>query len=117
MINQKVAVKILENFGIVSEVANTGREAMHLLETRTYDLVLMDIQMPEMDGYEATAEIRKATGGTINPHIPIIAMTANAMKGDQEKCLRCGMNDYVAKPVDPPILLAKLKKWLPCLEN
>jgi CheY-like chemotaxis protein len=92
-------------------VAN-GREAVEALRQEQYDLVLMDCQMPEMDGYEATRSIRDASAGVLNPGIPIVAVTAGAMAGDREECLRAGMDDYVGKPVDPAQLSRVLDKWL-----
>ena len=97
-VNQKLAVRILEKHGHTVVVAGNGREALSALERESFDLVLMDVQMPEMDGLEATIAIRekeKITGA----HIPIIAMTAHAMKGDRERCLDAGMDGYVAKPI------------------
>ena len=97
-INQRLAVRLLEKRGYFVHVSGTGKEALRELERETYDLVLMDIQMPEMNGFEATVAIRekeKHTGG----HIPIIAMTANALKGDEEACLAAGMDGYVSKPI------------------
>jgi two-component system sensor histidine kinase/response regulator len=112
IINQKVATKILEKFGFKSDLASNGFEAIQMLASTRYDLVLMDVQMPVMDGYEATAHIRNHSSN-VRPHdIPIIAMTANAMKGDEEKCLQAGMNDYLSKPIDSQKLLTKLKQWL-----
>ncbi len=98
LVNQKLAVGLLEKHGHTVVVANDGREAVAALETRNFDLVLMDVQMPEMDGFEATAAIRAREQQT-GTHIPIIAMTAHAMKGDRERCLEAGMDDYVAKPI------------------
>jgi CheY-like chemotaxis protein len=100
LVNQRVAVGLLEGHGHEVVVANNGREAIELLAQQSFDGVLMDVQMPEMDGFRATQEIRKKeqqTGG----HIPIIAMTASAMKGDRERCLEAGMDGYLAKPIDP----------------
>ncbi len=111
LINQQVALKMLENFGYRTRTAETGKEALALLEEQDFDLVLMDIQMPEMDGYEATRHIRAAACGEAKQHVPIVAMTANAMKGDRENCLKAGMNDYIAKPVDPEDLRKKLDRW------
>jgi PAS domain S-box-containing protein len=105
-VNQKVALIHLRKFGFSVDVAENGREAVEAVQKRRYDLVLMDIQMPEMDGLEATRTIRGA-----GSDIPIIAMTANAMKGDREKCLEAGMNDYLSKPVNPKELLAKIEYW------
>jgi signal transduction histidine kinase/DNA-binding response OmpR family regulator len=107
-VNQKVALIHLRKFGYVADVANNGLEALAAVKKRHYDLVLMDVQMPEMDGHEATRAIR-STGH----RMPIIAMTANAMKGDREKCLASGMNDYISKPVDPKLLLEKINQWAP----
>ncbi|MCJ8321209.1 MAG: PAS domain S-box protein [Colwellia sp.] len=115
-INQMVALGILEKYGLSADVAANGLEAIKALETAEsgdlYTLILMDCQMPEMDGYQATKEIRLGTAGEINKNIPIIAMTANAMQGDKDKCLNSGMNDYLTKPIEPELLLEKLKTWL-----
>ncbi len=105
-VNQKVALIHLRKFGFSADVANNGREAVEVIEKERFDLVLMDIQMPEMDGYDATRAIRAKGFDT-----PIIAMTANAMKGDREKCIDVGMDDYITKPVKPAILLEKIEKW------
>ena len=119
VVNQKVAVRILERQGHKVEVAENGKEALKLLEARTFDVVLMDVQMPEMNGFEATACIRsleKTTGA----HLPIIAMTANAMKGDRERCLAEGMDGYISKPIKIPELLEALQTLTsppPSLEN
>jgi PAS domain S-box-containing protein len=110
-VNQKVAVKILEKLGYRVELAENGREALAACARRRYDAVLMDGQMPGMDGYEATRRIREreTRGGR---RVPIIAMTASAMKGDREKCLEAGMDDYVSKPVTPEGLEAVLRRWV-----
>ncbi len=108
-INQKLAVRVLQKQGHTSVVANNGREALELWEQQPFDAILMDVMMPEMDGMVATGEIRareKATG----KHIPIIAITANAMVGDREKCLAAGMDEYISKPVDVAALHAALDK-------
>ena len=109
-INQMVAIKMLEEQGHSVFLAEDGREAVKLFEEGDFDVILMDVQMPEIDGYQATRAIRdsKRTGGA---HIPIIAMTANAMKGDREKCLEAGMNDYIAKPVRAEELSSVLGKF------
>jgi len=116
-INQQVALGILEQLGLTADIANNGIEALsHLKEnskSSPYDLLLMDCQMPEMDGYETSREIRDSASGEIYKDIPIIAMTANAMQGDKEKCIKAGMNDYMAKPIDVDILVEKLLTWLP----
>jgi len=92
-------VRTLEKRGHTVIVANNGKEALGLLESKPFDLVLMDVQMPEMGGFEATAAIRKKEKGT-KTHLPIIAMTAHAMKGDRERCLHAGMDGYVPKPIN-----------------
>ena len=111
LVNQKVALKILSNLGYSAQVVGNGREALELLRKKHFDLVLMDVQMPEMDGLEAARRIRQDGSGVLNPEVPILAMTANVMKGDKEKCLKAGMNDYIAKPVKPGQLQEKLDKW------
>jgi two-component system sensor histidine kinase/response regulator len=93
-------------------VANNGREALAILEEEEFDLVLMDVQMPEMDGFEATAAIREREEAT-GRHIPIIAMTALAMKGDDKRCLQAGMDGYVAKPIQARSLFALIESPLP----
>ncbi|MCX6984552.1 MAG: response regulator, partial [Lentisphaerae bacterium] len=100
-INQKVAIAILSKMSIKPDIAPNGAEAVRILEGKTYDLILMDIQMPVMDGIEATKIIRDKNSKVINHAVPIIAMTAHALKGDREKCIAAGMNDYVSKPVKP----------------
>ena len=106
IVNQKVASKLLEKFGCRVDVAANGEEAVRMAEDLPYALILMDCQMPEMDGYEATAAIRKMEKDT-----PIIALTANAMEGDREKCLAAGMDDYLPKPINPEALNEMLDKW------
>ena len=112
-INQMVAQKMLEKVGLKPKLANNGLEAMQLLNEQTFDLVLMDCQMPEMDGFDATREIRKlAIKATNQNSIPIVAMTANVMSGDRERCLDVGMDDYIGKPVQRDQLESVLRKWL-----
>ena len=110
--SRKVAIGILKKLGYQADTVANGLEAVRLLETAPYDLVFMDVQMPEMDGLEATQVIRrreKKSGG----HIPIVAMTAYALKGDNVRCLQAGMDDYIPKPIVPQAVAAKLEKWLP----
>jgi len=110
--NQEVAMITLKKLGYRADLASNGIEAIRLLSERHYSLVLMDCQMPEMDGFEATEGIRSGRSKVLNPAVPIIAMTANAMQGDRERCIAAGMNDYIAKPVQPHELLEKLSQWL-----
>lgn len=111
--NQQVALGILKKLGLSADAVANGREAIMSLQTLPYDLVLMDVQMPEMDGLEATKQIRNPQSSILNRNIPIIAMTAHAMQGDKDRCLAVGMNDYVTKPISPRILAETLEKWLP----
>jgi len=108
-INQRVAVKILEKKSYKIDVVETGAAALQALEANKYNLVLMDVQMPEMDGFTATQKIRESDNHFKD--IPIIAMTANAMKGDEEKCIAAGMDDYIAKPFKPQELYEVIGKW------
>ncbi|HTF89259.1 MAG TPA: response regulator [Planctomycetota bacterium] len=105
--NQKVAIGLLRKMGFTCDVAADGLEVLRALEVHRYDLILMDCQMPELDGYETTRRLRQ-----IGMRIPIIAMTANAMTGDRERCLEAGMDDFVTKPVSPASLEAALQRWL-----
>ncbi len=109
-VNQKVACKMLEKLGYRVDVASNGQEAVAAHERMRYPLIFMDCQMPEVDGFKATALIRKMEGKSA--HTPIVAMTANAMQGDRERCLEAGMDDYVAKPVRPKDLQTVLDTWL-----
>ena len=112
-INQMVAQKMLEKVGLKPTLANNGVEALKQLNERSFDLVLMDCQMPEMDGFDATREIRKLDIMALNQRpLPIVAMTANVMSGDRERCLDVGMDDYIGKPVQRDQLTSVLKKWL-----
>jgi CheY-like chemotaxis protein len=109
-INQQVAQEILEQAGLVVEIANNGREAVEMAQKKQYDVILMDIQMPEMGGFEATEKIRNLDSDVRD--IPILAMTAHAMAGDREKSLEGGMNDHVTKPIDPDELFSALVKFI-----
>ncbi|MBL4620973.1 MAG: response regulator [Immundisolibacteraceae bacterium] len=111
--NQMVAKGMLQRFGIDVEVAGNGAEAVSTLKQFPFDLVLMDCQMPVMDGYEATSTIRCPESGVLDPEVPIIALTANAMSDDRQHCIDAGMNDYITKPIDPSTLLKRLERWLP----
>ncbi|MDH3839150.1 MAG: response regulator [Desulfobacteraceae bacterium] len=137
--NQKVALHILKKFGYRADAAGNGQEVLQALEKIPYDIVLMDIQMPLMDGYTATRRIRELehkaqqvklnkndskdlSGSEIQPlarsgRIPIIAMTAHAMKGDREKCIAAGMDDYTPKPINPDELFEKIEKWTRAEQN
>ncbi|MBU1023585.1 response regulator, partial [bacterium] len=114
--NQKVATTLLTKLGFKVDAVENGVECINILSKQNYDVVLMDCQMPEMDGYETTRHIRGKDSTVLNHDIPIIAMTANAMQGDREKCINAGMDDYVPKPINPGDLKKALKKWLeqPC---
>jgi CheY-like chemotaxis protein len=111
-VNQRLVVRLLEKYGHKTLVASTGREALAALEYQPVDLVLMDVQMPEMDGLQATAIIRERERVT-GEHVPIIALTAYAMKGDHERCLAAGMDSYVAKPLNVQNLFAAIARVLP----
>ena len=110
-VNQLVAVKILEKLGYRADLAANGAEAVEALTRIPYQIVFMDCQMPVKDGYEASAEIRMKKDSIKNPDVVIIAMTANALKGDREKCIQAGMDDYITKPVTPKTISEVLDKW------
>jgi CheY-like chemotaxis protein len=112
LVNQKVAVRTLELLGCHAEVAENGALALEALAQREFDAVLMDCQMPVLDGFDATRQIRELERAG-KPRTPIIAVTANAMEGDRERCLSAGMDDYLAKPVTMAALDEALRKWLP----
>jgi CheY-like chemotaxis protein len=109
-VNQTVITRMLQKLGHRVDVAANGLEAVSALRRVAYDLVFMDCQMPEMDGFGATRSIRAGEAGTPR-HIPIVALTANAMQGDREQCLAAGMDDYIAKPVTKQTLAAALERW------
>jgi len=109
LINQELMLELLSDEGVITSIANNGLEALELIKNKSFDTVLMDMQMPEMDGITATREIRKQKQFK---KLPIIALTANAMKGDREKVIEAGMNDYITKPIDVNELFSILKKWL-----
>lgn len=115
-INTEVALLSLEALGIFADVAGNGLEAIKALIQRQsiepYQIILMDCQMPDMDGYEATKKIRQGAAGKVFSDIPIIAMTANTLKGDREKCINAGMNDYIPKPIDPDFMEDSIRRWL-----
>jgi CheY-like chemotaxis protein len=106
-VNRKVATRLLAKLQLQVDIAVNGLEAVQKATAVAYDLILMDCQMPEMDGYEATRTLRQYGVQT-----PIIALTANALEGDREKCLACGMNDYLSKPIQADKLRLTLAKWL-----
>ncbi|MEL6824393.1 MAG: response regulator, partial [Calditrichota bacterium] len=107
------ACRILQKLGLQVDIANDGFEAIEASKEQAYDLILMDVQMPNMDGLNATRAIRNPEIGAVNPDIPIIALTANAMKGDREKCLEAGMNDFVSKPFKKEQIIEILEKYTP----
>ena len=109
--NQQVALSILEKLGFGADLASNGIEALRAMEKTRYDVVLMDVQMPVMDGFEATRLVRSGKTDVPDPRIPIIAMTAHAMKGDRDLCLEAGMDDYLSKPISPQALADVLEKW------
>ncbi|MGE0084538.1 MAG: PAS domain S-box protein [Desulfococcaceae bacterium] len=108
LFNQQVALAVLRKFGLRADIANNGKEAVEILEKKPYNLVLMDIEMPEMDGLEAVKIIRNSSSE--NRNVPVIAMTAHAMKGTRERCMETGMNDYISKPVNPDELFAAIMR-------
>ena len=109
--NQLLARKVFAKWDCSIDFANNGKLAIAKLSEQEYDLVLMDLQMPEMDGYQATKYIRKELTGAVSD-IPIIAITANALSGESEKCISIGMNDYISKPFDQQELYGKIIKSL-----
>lgn len=115
-VNQMVALSVLKNMGLTADVASNGYDALAALNSATnadrYAVIIMDCQMPEMDGYETASKIKAGEAGEVAQKIPIIAMTANAMQGDKQKCLDAGMDDYMTKPIDKAAILNKLLKWI-----
>jgi two-component system sensor histidine kinase/response regulator len=100
LVNLKVATRVLQRLGVEVVCVGNGREALNALRREEFDVVLMDCRMPEMDGYEATRQLRQSQGVYKNPHIQVIALTAHAMEADRDKCIAAGMNDYLSKPID-----------------
>jgi len=115
LVNQAVAVRMLEKCGFAAHLAGNGRKALEAMSERAYAAVLMDCQMPELDGYDTTREIRRREEG--GPRIPIIAMTAHAMKGERERCLAAGMDDYLTKPLRKQTLKDVLARWVPAADT
>jgi len=111
LVNQKLALILLDKMGYRVDAVVNGKEALKALEKVPYDMVFMDVQMPEMDGYQATKAIRNPHSRVRNHHVPIIAMTANAMKGDRERCIEVGMDDYIPKPIKPENLQKAIMKF------
>jgi signal transduction histidine kinase/CheY-like chemotaxis protein len=111
LVNQRVASRLLEKLGCVIRLAQDGKEALDILEQDSFDVVLMDCQMPRLDGFEATRALREHEEATGSARIPVIALTAAAMKGDRERCLEAGMDDYVSKPIKTGHLAAALERW------
>ena len=112
IVNQRVARAMLRKIGLRADIVDNGQEVIHLLQSIRYDLILMDCQMPDIDGFEATRLIRKGISGVLNPSVPIIAMTASTMQGDRERCINAGMSDFIAKPVQMGELMNVLARWL-----
>jgi CheY-like chemotaxis protein len=111
-VNRKVALKIIEKIGFETDAVINGVEALHALESRPYDMVFMDCQMPELDGYDTTRVIRDPASAVLDHEIPVIAMTANAVKGDRGVCFEAGMDDYLAKPINLQALTDMIAKWV-----
>ncbi|MDH5179311.1 MAG: response regulator [Gammaproteobacteria bacterium] len=116
IVNQKVTAAMLRHFGIIADVAENGQIAMAMLQEKKYDIILMDCQMPVLNGFDATRAIRKLENAGTNKDVPVLAMTANASPDAMSMCFDSGMNDIIAKPVELDVLSEKLHKWL-CVEN
>jgi CheY-like chemotaxis protein len=110
-VNQQVALRMIQRLGFQARMVANGRQALEKLAHTSFDIILMDCQMPEMDGYTATREIRRREGSA--HHTTIVGLTAHALNGDREECLKSGMDDYVSKPVSLEDLAAILEKWIP----
>jgi CheY-like chemotaxis protein/HPt (histidine-containing phosphotransfer) domain-containing protein len=113
VVNQQLVLAMLSRAGFVAEVAADGQQALELLRAQPFDVVLMDLQMPVMDGLQATREIRRRGSGVLDPAIPVIAVTANAFAEDRARSFESGMNDFLTKPLDPRRLLEALARWAP----
>ncbi|MBL8485442.1 MAG: response regulator, partial [Rhodocyclaceae bacterium] len=112
-VNQKFALAVLGKWGHSVVVADTGRAAVDLYAREPFDIVLMDVHMPELSGFEATAELRNLEAQGVRTRTPVIALTASAMQGDRERCIAAGMDDYLSKPLKPQELREKLAYWCP----
>ncbi|MEZ6016655.1 MAG: response regulator [Planctomycetota bacterium] len=113
LVNQRVAQKLLERSGVAVVIASDGREALAALETSRFDVVLMDCEMPVLDGFEATRELRARERRAGSSRTPVIALTASCLPEERLRCFECGMDDFLAKPASTEVLLAKLRQWLP----
>jgi CheY-like chemotaxis protein len=116
-INQKLILILIHKAGFHADIVTSGAEALKALELDPYDMVFMDVQMPEMNGFETTQLIRGPASKVLNHEIPIIAMTAHALAGYREKCLAANMNDYISKPINAAELVEKIKCWAPQKQN
>jgi CheY-like chemotaxis protein len=112
-VNQRVAIGILRKLGIDPLVVDNGVQALEALERERFDLVFMDVQMPELDGFAATRELRRREVPGLNRTVPVVAMTAHAMQGDRDRCLQAGMSDYMSKPVSPQAVAKAVDRWCP----
>jgi len=112
VVNQKLAIRLLERFGYSVTLADNGRKAVEIVKTQSFDLILMDVQMPEMGGFEATAKIREIESQTSKGHTPIVAMTAHAIQGYREKCLEGGMDGYISKPIHAESLKQTIESFI-----